>query len=109
MTEINSLWDLNPAALQPPPQYEQTLELNPAYDLGGLLPAAAKRVVINDYLPPGTLYVTEGEVIISKIGWEHLVRFIQIKNECNVAVRRIVEREMGDVLAWLREAGHEDV
>jgi hypothetical protein len=107
MDEINSLWDLNPARLQPPEQYEQTLELNPAYDLGGYLPGPVKRVVINDYLPDGTLYVTPNEIILSKRGWEAVVRLIQIRNECNVAVRRIVERQMGDVLAWLREAGHD--
>ena len=83
------------------------LEISPAYDLSGLLPYPAKRVVINDYLPDGMMYVTPGEVIISMYGWNKLVWWIQMKNQCNVDVRRIIEREMGDVLAWLRGAGRD--
>lgn len=102
--EIETLQGLIPL---PPQQYDQTLEMNPAYDLGGLLAGPTKRVVINDYLPAGLMYVTPGEVVISKVGWETLVRYLRMRNECNVAVRRIVEDKMGDVLAWLRGAGHE--
>lgn len=83
------------------------LTLSPAYDLGGMLPSGAKTVLINDYLPDGTVYVTENQVILSARGWDGLVRFLRIRSECNVVVRRIVERELGDVLAWLREAGHD--
>jgi hypothetical protein len=102
-----NLTDYAPGGELWPQAYDQHLELSPAYDLGGLLPGPVKRVVINDYLPAGQLFVTENEVILSKVGWERLIARVKLMNECNVAVRRIVEREMGDVLEWLREAGHD--
>lgn len=94
---------------RPPKEYEQVLEMSPAYDLGGYLGPGllAKRVVINDYLADGMLYVTNEEIILSKRGWQSLVSAIQRRNECNVALRLIVERELGDVLSWLRAAGHD--
>ena len=88
---------------------QQTFDLSPPYDLGGLIPGGflVKQVVINNYLPDGKVYITDGEVILSKRGWDKLVSTLQIRNECNVTVRRIVDDKLGDVLHWLREAGHD--
>lgn len=88
-------------------QYDKQLEVAVEYNLGGTLGLGAKQVVINDYLPAGQLYVTEGEIILSKLGWEALLAYLDRQQYVKATVSRIVEREMGDVLAWLREAGHD--
>lgn len=93
----------------PPKEYEQNLVIEPKYDIGGHLPPGAlpKTVVINDYLPAGEMYVTEREIILSHKGWENLIKHLDLQAQCRVAVHVIVERELGDVLRWLRGAGHE--
>lgn len=159
MTEINSLWDLNPAALQrPEPQPEVTVnswrEMVERYDekvaseirrAGGLQRAdgytdeqvsticsccvsdghpdefcllhgrtrydgqwlGAKMVVINDWLPAGVIMATEQEVICSTETWEGIYQALERRNWCQANLHRILHREMGDVLSWLRRAGHE--
>lgn len=86
---------------------DRQLVMGPQYDLGDYLGPGAKRVVINDTLPAGQMFVTGAEIILSQVGWERLIAALKRKEECRVAVRRIIDREMGDVLVWLREAGHE--
>jgi hypothetical protein len=118
VTDISSWWDLEPIRTVSdyapgsdlwPKGYDQELEVNLAMDLelSGRIGPMAKRVVINEYLPAGQMFVTEGEVILSKLGWEKLIATLDRQQECRKAVRRIVERELGGVLAWLREAGHD--
>lgn len=104
---MDDLYDFAPGGQFWPKAYDQALQIGPQYDLGGHLGPGAKRVVINDNLPAGQMFVTAGEVILSKVGWEHLIAALKRKEECRVSVRRILEREMGDVLTWLRGAGHE--
>jgi len=61
-----------------------------------------KDVIINDALPDGALLVNETQIMISPRGWASLLRRLQVIED----VQAIVEDRMGDVLAWLREAGH---
>jgi hypothetical protein len=61
-----------------------------------------KDVLINEALPDGVLLVNDTQIMLSRRGWEALLRQIHITED----VRRIVEDRMGDVLAWLRAAGH---
>lgn len=67
----------------------------------------AKQVVINDYLPPGVVFATETQVILSSEGWDGLLNWYHRKRYVENAVKSIVNRKMGDVLRWLREAGHD--
>ena len=62
----------------------------------------SKDVIINDALPDGALLVNETQIMISPRGWASLLRRLQVIED----VQAIVEDRMGDVLAWLREAGH---
>lgn len=117
MREISSWWDVNPVRIDLddyapggdlwPQAYDRNLEVSPMYDLSGPLGPGAKRVVINDYLAAGQMYVTEGEIILSKLGWDALLAHLDRQKYVREMVSRIVEREMGDVLTWLREAGHD--
>lgn len=87
--------------------YDSAIETGHRFDLGNLVGWSAKRVIINDYMPPGQLYATAHEIIISRDGWDALIRQIKLQQECKAAVQRIINDKMGDVLAWLREAGHD--
>jgi hypothetical protein len=91
------------------PRYEEAtmhFDGSKSGELTTYLPGG-KHVVINDWLPAGQMVVTEREIILSEHGWEQLIRWLDVKSQCTAAVAAIVERELGDVLAWLREAGHE--
>lgn len=90
-----------------PKGYDQRLEISPKYDLGGHLGPGAKRVVINDHLPAGVLYMTDHEIILSKHGWDALLVAIDRQQRVRDDVRVIVEEGLDRELAWLRAAGHD--
>lgn len=89
------------------PQPYREPRVDPAYNLGDYLGPAGKRVIINDYLADGQMYVTEGEIILSKRGWESLLAYLDRQQYVRQQVARILDSKMGDVLEWLREAGHD--
>lgn len=127
MSDINSWWDLNPIRTTPdrdeldwlddyapggdlwPRQYGQELQI--AFELDAELSTrigpSAKQVIINDYLAAGQMYVTDHEIILSRHGWEALLAQLDRQQYAREMVSRIIEREMGDVLTWLRGAGHD--
>lgn len=90
-----------------PKAYDQVLTTDGSRDLSLYLGPSAKRVVINDYLPAGQMFLTENEVILSKRGWEQLIQFVRRQEIVRGDVMAIIEEQMGDVLAWLRGAGHD--
>jgi hypothetical protein len=76
------------------------------------------QVVINDYLPTGAIIVSDDTVTMNQkplrrtivMNRESLRRTIMWYTAREVAlhdIKRIVEREMADVLTWLRGAGHD--
>lgn len=89
------------------PQYDRQVLMAFDGSLSGRLGPWAKSVVINDYLPAGEMYVTDREIILSHKGWENLIKHLDRQSQCKLAVNAIVEHELGDVLSWLREAGHD--
>lgn len=67
----------------------------------------AKVVVFNDLIPPGVIYTTEREVFCTEETWNTIYRRLKIRMDAIRDVRRIVGRQMADVITWLQEAGHD--
>lgn len=107
--ELSWLDDYAPDGPMWPRGYGQELQI--AFELDAELSTrigpSSKRVIINDYLAAGQMYVTDQEIILSRHGWEALLAQLDRQQYAREMVSRAFERGMPDVLAWLREAGHE--
>lgn len=92
ITELAELYGPNPAGMP--------------FDQGGWIPGG-KRVVLNDWLPADQVIMTAGELFVSAGGWKNIKAFWERQEIIREDLPPIIERRLGDVLAWLREAGHD--
>jgi hypothetical protein len=67
----------------------------------------AKMVVINEWLPAGVMIATEREIICSTGTWEQIYQALERRNWIKARLHDILADQMGDVLSWLRGAGHD--
>jgi hypothetical protein len=66
-----------------------------------------KAVIVNDWLPDNAVLSFPDRIVVSPKGWKRVQWWLEGQEHIAAHLPRIIESELGDVLVWLREAGHD--